>query len=259
MNHSFKVFVVILIFGFTSCKSSKAIVASGEASSKLSAKQVIKQHQTNATDFKTLKGKLKAKLTQNKKEQGATFNFRIEKDKVIWINEAILGLARLKITPEKVQFYSKIDKHYFDGNYDLLSDVVGINLDFTKVQNILLGEALFNLDDVPHRVKINENQYQLAPKKQSNLLALFYMIHPSHFKMNRQEFYQKLKNRQLQINYTSYQDVESKVLPKAIKIIGVEDTDEVIIDLEFKSVKLNEELRFPFKIPSGFNAIEVKP
>ncbi len=70
----------------------------------------------------------------------------MEKDKVIWLS-ATLGLARLMITPEKVQFYNKIDNEFFDGDYKLLSDFVGVELDFYKVQNILLGQTIFPLDD----------------------------------------------------------------------------------------------------------------
>ena len=32
----------------------------------------------------------------------------------------------------------------------------------------------------------------------------------------------------------------------------------MIIDLEYKSVSLNEELRFPYKIPSGYDEIVLK-
>ena len=88
------------------CKSSKAIIALGEASSKLTAKQVIKQHQKNDANFKTLQAKAKIDITQGEKEQGLTFNLRIEKDKVIWLS-APLGLARMMITPNKVRFYKK--------------------------------------------------------------------------------------------------------------------------------------------------------
>ena len=97
------------------CKSAKSVIASGEASSKLSAKQVIKQHQKSDTDFETLQGKVRIDITQNQKQQGSTFNLRIEKDKVIWLS-AKLGLARMMITPDKVRFYSKLDNEYFDGD-----------------------------------------------------------------------------------------------------------------------------------------------
>ncbi len=246
--------LVLLAF---SCKSAKSVIASGEASNKLSAKQVIKQHQKKDADFKTMQSRVRIDIIQGEREQGITFNYRMEKDKVIWLS-APLGLARMMITPEKVQFYNKQDNEYFDGDYKLLSDFVGVDLDFNKVQNILLGQAIYNLKDQPHKVEVNENSYALQPKNQNALLELFYLINPSHFKMDSLQLFQQLKRRMLQVDYSSYQELKNQVLPQNIRIIATEDSDEVAITLEFKSVSLNGEVRFPFKIPKGYDEIVIK-
>lgn len=248
------VFFVLLAL---SCKSSKRVIASGEASSQLSAKQVIKQHQKNDANFKTMQGKVRIDLIEGEKEQGLTFNFRIEKDKVIWLS-APFGIARMMITPDKVQFYNKQDNQYFDGDYILLSDFVGVDLDFAKVQNILLGQAIYNLKNEPHQVSVNENSYALQPKDQRALLELFYLINPAHFKMDSLQLYQQLQKRMLQVDYSSYQKIKNQILPQNIRIIATEDADQVAITMEFKSVSINEEVRFPFKIPSGFQEIVIK-
>ncbi|MBF32583.1 MAG: deoxyuridine 5'-triphosphate nucleotidohydrolase [Hyphomonadaceae bacterium] len=247
----------VIIATALSCKSTKNVIASGEASDKLSAKQVIKQHEKNEADFKTMNARVEIDLIQGEKEQGHTFSFRMEKDKVIWLS-ASFGMARMMITPDKVQFYNKIDNEYFDGDYKLLSDVAGIDLDFNRVQNILLGQAITNLKDEPYQVAINENSYALQPKDQNALLELFYLINPSHFKMDSLQMFQQLKKRMLQVDYASYQEVDKQILPKNIRIIAVEDSDQVAITLEYKSVSLNEEVRFPFKIPAGYKEIVIK-
>lgn len=252
------VFALAILLFVASCKSAKSIVASGEASDKLSAKQVIKQHQSSNADFKTLQARVKIDFVQNQKEQGASFKLRIEKDKVIWLSESILGAVRMMITPEKVSFYNKLDNEYFDGDYKLLSDFVGVDLDFNKVQNILLGQAIFDLKDEPHTVSVNENSYALQPKDQNALLELFYLINPSHFKMDSLQLFQQLKKRILQVDYKSYQEVKKQILPKDIRIIAVEDSEEVAITMEFKSITLNEDVRFPFNIPSGYKEIVIK-
>lgn len=258
ISHISKAIVLVAIAIFiVSCKSTKSIVASGEVSDKLSAKQVIKEHQKKDANFKTLSGKVRIDLVQGEKEQGHTFNLRIEKDKVIWLS-ASFGVARMMITPEKVRFYNKLENEYFDGDYKLLSDFVGVDLDFNKVQSILLGQAIFNLKDEPHTVSVNENSYALQPKDQNALLELFYLINPSHFKMDSLQLFQQLRKRILQVDYKSYQEIDKQVLPKDIRIIAVEDADEVSITMEFKSITLDEEVRFPFKIPAGYKEIVIK-
>lgn len=248
---------LLLVVFLVGCKSAKSVIASGEASEKLSAKQVIRQHQKTQTDFKTFQAKVKIDIIQNQKEQGSTFNMRMEKDKVIWLS-AKLGLARMMITPERVRFYNKLDNEYFDGDYKLLSDFVGVELDFNKVQNILLGQAIYNLREEPHKVSVNNNSYALQPKDQNVLLELFYLVNPSHFKMDSLQLFQQLKKRMLQVDYASYQEVKKQILPQNIRIVAVEESDEVAITMEFKSVSLNEEVRFPFRIPSGYKEIVIR-
>ncbi|GAB5563427.1 MAG: DUF4292 domain-containing protein [Winogradskyella sp.] len=246
----------MLVF-ITSCKSAKSVIASGEASNRLSAKQVIKEHQKNDADFKTMQARVKIDLIQGDKSQGATFNLRVEKDKVIWLS-APLGLARLMITPKKVRFYNKQGNEYFDGDYKLLSDFAGVDLDFNKVQNILLGQAIYDLKAQPHKVSVNDNSYALRPKDQSVLLELFYLINPAHFKMDSLQLYQQLERRHLQVDYESYQEVDKQVFPKDVKVIAVNDSNEVSVIMDFKSITLNQDVRFPFKIPKGYKEMVIK-
>lgn len=250
-------FLLITVVFISGCKSAKRVIASGEASDKLSAKQVIRQHEKVETDFNTLQAKVRIDLIEGDKAQGLTFNFRMEKDKTIWLS-APLGLARMMITPDKVRFYNKQDNEFFDGNYQLLSDFVGVELDFFKVQNIVLGQAIYSLQDQPYKVQVNGNSYALQPRDQNALFELFYLINPSHFKMDSLQLFQQLKKRILQVDYASYQNVDKQVLPERIDIIAVEDRDEVKIALEFKSVSLNQDLRFPFRIPNGYKEIQLK-
>ena len=257
MNKFTYIVLVVIALVTVSCKSTKAVAAAGEVNPNLSAKQLIRAHQKNEVGFKTLQAKAKIDITQNQKTQGATFNLRVKKDEVIWLS-APLGLARMMITPQKVQFYNKTDNTFFDGDYQLLSDFVGFDLDFAKVQNILMGQAIYDLKAQPHKVDIQEDSYVLYPKQQQSVLELFYLLNASHYKLNKLELSQSLNRRFLQVDYRSYQDVEKNVIPKEIKIVAVEDTDEALIDMEIKSVQIDGNVRFPFRIPSGYKEIELK-
>ena len=246
--------VLILLITSLGCKSTKGVSNSGNLNNDLSVKQIIRENSKKNAKFKKLQTKVKIEFTQDNKAQGYTVNLRMEKDKTIWIS-ATLGLARAMITPDKVRFYDKINNQYFDGDYALLSNLLGIELDFNKVQSLLLGESIFNLKNDTYIASTNEASYVLQPKEQRVLLELFLLLNPAHFKMDSQQLYQPLKKRFLQIDYMSYQEVERQILPKNMKIIAVEDTEEVLIDMEFKSISLNQDLRFPFRIPSGFKEI----
>ncbi|MDG5491148.1 DUF4292 domain-containing protein [Psychroserpens sp. SPM9] len=244
---------LFLVFA-NSCKSARSVVASGQVDSKLTVKQLIRENKKQDAKFKTLQAKVKIDVIEDLKESSYTVNLRMEKDKTIWIS-ATLGLARAMITPDRVQFYDKINNQYFDGNYQLLSDLLGIELNYDKVQSLLIGEPLYALRDSDYAISTSENSYILQPKNQDLLLELFLLFNPSHFKMDSQQLLQPSKMRFLQIDYLGYQDVDKEILPQNIKIIAVEDSEELNVVLEYKSVSINEDVRFPFRIPSGFDEI----
>jgi len=249
--------ICLLMVSGVSCKSARSVVASGKVDSNLSAKQLIKENRRQNAKFKTLQAKVKIDIIQDLKESSYTVNLRMEKDKTIWIN-ATLGMVRVMISPSRVQYYSRLTDEYFDGDYKLLSDLLGIELNFDKVQSLLIGEPLFNLKDDTYVISIDEDSYILQPKIQSSLLELFLLLNPSHFKMDSQQLLQPSKRRFLQIDYLGYQDVNKEILPQNIKIIAIEDSEELNLILEYKSVSVNEEVRFPFKVPSGYDEIILK-
>ncbi|SEP80761.1 protein of unknown function [Hyunsoonleella jejuensis] len=253
--HILSLCLFLLFFGFTGCKSTKTVTA-GDSNLKLSAKQLIKENQKQAPEFKTLQSKLKITYSEGDKTQSHTVSYRMEKDKVLWMS-ATFGIIRAKITPQSVAFYNKLDNTYFEGDFKYFSKLLGTALDFEKVQNIILGEALFNLKDETYNVSVYEGKYVLQPKNQRELFEIFFLVNPSLFKVTSQQLSQMSEQRHLQIDYLAHQEVDKQVLPEHVKVIAVEGTKELIAELEFKSVSLNEDLRFPFKIPSGFKKIEL--
>lgn len=248
-------FLAVLAF-FVGCKSTKTLSANGELISNISAKQLIKSNTKNSTKFKTLTSRIKIETSDGKKTQSFSLSMRMEKDKVIWMSK--LGIVKAIITPTRVAFYNKLDNTYFDGDFSYLSNLLGTELDFEKVQNLLLGEALFNLNEDEFIASTHDKSYLLTPKEQLDLFEIFYLLNPRHFKMDSQQLAQPQENRLLQIDYKDYQEVESQAFPQNIRILAVESNDETIVDLEYKSITLNENLRFPFRIPSGYKEIELK-
>lgn len=256
-NMKISLLLTLILVLLMSCRSSRGVVSDGSISDRLTTKQLIRENGRRDAKFKTLQAKIKIDIFQDGSEQGYSVTLRMEKEKTIWIS-ATLGLARAKITPDQVQFYDKINKQYFDGDYSLLSNLLGIELNFDQVQSLLIGEPIFNLKNEDYEISNNESSYVLAPKNQNPLLELFLLFNPTHFKMDSQQLSQPQKMRFLELDYTNYQVIEKEILPKNIKIIAIEENEELNVELEYKSVSLNQDLRFPFKIPSRFEEIKIE-
>ncbi|MGY8915725.1 MAG: DUF4292 domain-containing protein [Flavobacteriales bacterium] len=243
----------LLVF---SCKSNK-VLTDGTLDTNLSAKTIIKNHYNNHLNFKTLSGKMKIDYSDGESSQGVSVSLRMEKDKAIWMS-APLGVVKAYITPERVSFYNKLDNEYFDGDFLYLSNLLGVELNYEKVQNMLLGEALFDLKDGKYDTSINENNYQLKPKKSLELFKTLFEIEPKNFKMAAQQIAQPLKKRILEIQYKNYQKIDKRVLPNEIGIFAIDGDHTNTISIEYRNMEFNRAVNFPYKIPNGFKEIVLK-
>ncbi|TYA74089.1 DUF4292 domain-containing protein [Seonamhaeicola marinus] len=249
------IFLLLFSILLFSCKSAKTVTA-GDANYNLSSRQLIKENSKQSPEFKTLKSTLKINYSADGKSQSHSVSFRAKKDEALWIS-APFSIVKALVTPDKVSFYNKLDKTYFEGDYAYLSGLLGTELDFYKVQNLLMGDAIFNLKDDNYKVSLEDSLYILQPKKQRELFEIFFLLDPALFKVKSQQISQPKEFRHLQIDYEAHQKVEDQILPQKVKVIAVEKNEELIVGLEFKNVTLNEELRFPFKIPSGYKEIKL--
>ncbi|RNL88696.1 DUF4292 domain-containing protein [Sinomicrobium pectinilyticum] len=244
---------VVLVLLLQSCKTTKAI-AEGEAARDLSARQVIKRHYKNAPDFKTVSGRMKVDYDNGEISQGLNLSFRLEKDKAIWLS-ATMNMAKVYMTPDRVSFYNKLDNSYFDGDFSYLSDFLGTELDFEKVQNLLLGQAIFDLNEGNYNALIVNNNYQLKPVNEMNLLKVLFQVEPANFRMGRQLLSDPAEGRVLNIKYRTYQLVEKEVFPEEIGITVEEGSRKTHIDIKYRNVEFNRELTFPYSIPKGYKEI----
>jgi len=251
--YSFLCFAILLV----GCKSANTIVANGELNKNLSTKKLVKQLSTVETKFKTLASRVKINIQEANKSKSYTVNLRMEKDKQILLTSTPISVVKALITPTRVAFYNKLDGTYFDGDFTYISELLGTELDFNKVQNMLLGEAILEIDDKNYKSSVFEKSYMLQPKRQQAIYEIFFLFNPAHFKLDAQEISQTLEARILKVDYPKYQKVENQSIPEIIQILAIEKEDQLRVNLEYKAVKLNEKLRFPFKIPSGYDQIQL--
>lgn len=248
---------ILLLLLVVSCKTQKAITSSPVNS--MSSKKIIKNHYSKTFDKKTISARLKAKYKDKKNSQSITVKLRMEKDKAIWMSGTLLGipLAKVLITPDRVSYYEKINKTYFDGDFSLLSNFLGTEVDFEKVQNLIVGQTVLDLKNKRYDSTIDIDSYLLEPKKQDKLFDIFFWLNPTNFKVQKQEIRQPIEQKKLTVTYPEYQSVEGEVFPKKINIVAVEKTDRTLLDLEYRSLEFDKKVKFPFTIPSGYKEIKL--
>lgn len=251
-------FVLIVLLSVSACKTTKVTNTSNNMG--LSSKKVIKNHYINAFNKKTINAKLKIKYKGKSSLPSVTGSLRIQKDETIWISLTKLGfpVGKVLITPNRVSFYEKINRTYFDGDFTLLSDFLGTELDFQKVQDLLLGQSLLDLKKESFDISVSEKNYMLKPKVANPLFDILFLINPINFKVNSQQLNQKEENNTLVINYGNYETIDNEFFPREIHIIASDVKNTSTIDVDYKSVEFNKTVSFPFEIPKGYEKIELK-
>ena len=252
----YRVFFALLIV-FTSCKSSKTALGSAFVTKKMSAKKVAKKHDAILLKEQRIEAKLKVHYKDAKTQQSVSVTLRIKKDSIIWLNATYAGfvVARAKITPTRVSYYEKLKKTYFDGDFTLLQSVLGTEVNFSQLQHLLLGEAIFDLTATKHNVAIEDNAHLLSPKTQNDLFDVLFWINPLHYKLDKQTLEVTDKNQSLEIRYPAYLTVEKEVFPKQISIEGKADSKTTNISVDVKKVVFNKQFSTSYRIPRGYKKV----
>lgn len=244
---------------FITLSSCKTTATKTNRMKNYSTKKIIQKYQDEHFKAETLSAKLKVKYDDGKIAQNVSVKLRMEKDKIIWMSASFLGfpVGKLKITPEEVVFYEKIKGTYFQGDFSLLSDFLGAEVDFEQIQNILLGQSVLLLDADDIESKVEGQSYLLFPKPQSALYDLFIWVNPIYYKLDSQQVISGPQD-DLKIDYDAYQKVDQEFLPKNISVKAHHKQKQTLVNMEYKQVELNKALRFPFDIPSGYKKITIK-
>lgn len=251
-----KSFVVLLMVSFTACKSSKKVASTNED---LASSKIIASHYTTHPQFETLAARLKIRYTDEERSQSVTVSLRIKKDETIWMSASVLGisLAKAMITKDRVQFYEKIDGTYFDGDFKLLSDLLGTELTYGQVEALLLGEPIIDLRDGNFSAGATANRYLVVPRQQQKIANIFFYLNAAAFTLQEQRLTQTAEKRDLTIRYADYIKEQNGYFPTEISVSAKEDAKETKIDIEYRGVDFNTDVNFPFSIPGGLKEIKL--
>lgn len=252
-----KIFVLLsLLIIATSCGTKKEAFEIEDAATS----KVIANHYKEEANFKTLSSRMRLKYQDEERSQSVTVSFRMEKDNTIWMSAQILGipLAKALITRNRVSYYEKIGKTYFDGDYSLLSKWLGTPLDFDKLQNLLIGQTIYDLREDRYKLTESSRGYQLIPASEIEAVKKMFLLDPTSFKATAQQLAQEKESRSVTVTYPKYQRVSGQSLPEEIRIIANEGGSGTQIEISMKSIVLNEDVSFPFDIPSGYDEIVIE-
>ncbi|TRX40436.1 DUF4292 domain-containing protein [Flavobacterium restrictum] len=256
MKKGLSLILLVLLF---SCKSKSVAVQEVQPVKRLNSEIIIEKHYNNKNDFSTLYIKSNARFANDKQTQNVTAEIKIEKDKQILVSIRFLGITMAKalITPTAVQYYEKINGSYFEGDFSSLSQWLGTDLDFAKIQNLLLGEAIDNLKNGKYADSLADQTYRLDDLSNGNTKKTFFLDAISYL-VTKQQITQTAEDRMIQVAYSGVKTYKEAILPSNVIINTYQKKGKSEISLGYTTVTFNEELSFPYSVPNGYKKILIK-
>jgi len=255
--------VFILLFFVLGCGSKKNKIQFPEQSFNSEIKKTptdsnIKIKDLNYIDFINLSFSGNSNLEYNNVDYGFDLIFRFKKNEKILISGSLfLPIFKVLIDQNKISGYQKFDKTFFDVNYDEIYNKLGINLGFNEIENLLLGNPILDLNK-SENFKIYQNEKNMLIYSMEKENVIYNMtFDPKSNKLLSQEITQLKLNRYLKIYYNSFQKLNGFDLPSLIGILINDGKNLIKLTISNQSREINNELSFPFKIPSNYKKIKL--
>jgi hypothetical protein len=266
-----KRFLVRTFFVLLVCLSSSLIVVSCKTKAKviteiksidsnsMNAGRIIKNYYNNKSEFSTLYIKSNVRYSDAKQTQNVTAEIKIKNNEQILVSIRFLGITMAKalITPTSVSYYEKINGSYFEGDFSTLSQWLGTDLDYKKIQNMLIGQAMDDLTKGKYQDSLVDQTYRLEDISNKDTKKQFF-FDAQKFLLNKQEVTQAEKNRTITVSYSDSKLYNESVFPSNVVINASQDNGITEINLGYSTISINEELSFPYSVPNGYKRILIK-
>lgn len=252
-------FFSFIALALVSCKSKTAVADVSINENRKEVNKIIESYYNNKFEFSTLYIKTNAHFSDDKMNQKVTAEIKLKKDEQILVSVRFLGITMAKalITPTKVSYYEKLKGTYYEGDFTALSQFLGTDLDFDKVQNLLLGRAVDNLKEGKYTETLDNQVYRLNDVSDANVKKSFY-IDANSYQINKQEISQTKEGRMIQVVYSNPKEFKEMIMPLSLNIFSYQKKGNAEIKIEYNSLSFNEELSFPYSVPNDYKRIIIK-
>ncbi len=254
----FKYFQCLLILIILSGCKSLTVLPSKKPIESVNIKRLIENLEKSEGKINSFRARIKVTFTSKKIRQSLNVNLRLKNDKFLWMSANILvPIAKLLMTNEKILFYEKFQKKYYEGDYKFVNSILGTNFTLKDIQNIFIGNPIDNLNKVKIK-RIDNPDYYVFINTSSQNYRTTYFFDTENFRIREQRFLLlDNKNSFLTIKYPLYQKVNGKIIPKEIQISSFINGDFISIYLQFIRADYPNELTIPFKVPEGYSKIKL--
>lgn len=283
-NTFFKTLVFVWVaLGMFSCRSAREIYRDANLKP-ISTNRLLKNLENNAFDYKEMELS-RISCQYESKEQNISFRGTVKaannKAILISFNKLNVPVGKLLLTPDSVQFINYIEKTYFANDYDYLSDLMNLDMDFETVNAILSNNAFSyrddkrnndfreftsevdsgmyvlksikdrKLDKVMRRGKDRKSE-RLLKKLDEDQLIVQTMYIDSKYKLRKVILDDQLNRRMGIISFSDFMNVNRQSYPGEISLQFISPKDNLRMKIKIGKVTMERNQNFNFKIPDRY-------
>ncbi len=255
----------------------------------ISTNKLLKRIEQNAFDYEYLTIKrINCNFSSSQSKAAFKINLKAKKDDCILVSISKLNIpvGRVLLTPDSVKYVNYIDRNYFIDDYSYLSSFLHIDLDFATIQSIISNNAFSYRNDPRDKdfktfdALIEDNQYVLQSEKTRKLSKLEekenkaerrlkrlddealilqkMFFNPANFALNRLLISDKTNDRNMNLIFDDYTEVENKEYPGSIEMNFHSPEEEIDMKIRMSGFSTDKITSFSIKIPEKYEEIRVK-
>lgn len=249
----FRFLTVLTLFVLVSCGSKSALTHATKLPVKISKSKLTERNASTSfktANFNTVKINSKMSYEIGKSSHKLGLKLRVAKGEKIWMSADFLGfpVAKILIQRDSVMYYNKIDKTYFKGSFDLIKELVGVDISYGVLENMLMGDTSINLNKGAYKLSREEGFYSFKNSGAKKYLTTV-EVYPVTYKIKSQSIVHHGGDNSFRSFYKNHQLIDDFLFPKDVEIKAGNKEKKSIISMSYTSVTFNEKLTFPFKIP----------
>ncbi|MCK9617218.1 MAG: DUF4292 domain-containing protein [Lentimicrobiaceae bacterium] len=222
--------------------------------------------------FKHLSFNFSANYIENKDKISFNGQCRIVKDSAIWISVSpALGIEMLRIliTPDSVKMINRIEKTYYDADFQYINVLINNAVDFDMLQSLIVGNDLSYYENDKFKAGIENHFYKLNTIGRQKLKkfirheneALIVLIQniwldPENFKIKRISLKEtQYENKKMDANYQEFAKNGEQFFPVKVSY-HIEAEKKIDIEMHNSKIKIDEPFSIYFRIPENYQRIQ---
>lgn len=204
--------------------------------------------------FNSFSGKAKCHYEGSGQSHDFTANIRVKKGEAAWVMVSALGgivqVARMFATPDSFALINYLEKSYVSMKIDEVNRVLPFPVDFTMLQNLLIGNAL-RTDGKVIDAKNSGDAATLVVKKEN--LNQDVVISKASNAISSMKVYLDNDNSEAVVKYNNYKDIEGKNFPGERMVSVTNKGVQHLLEMNFTEARFNGAVDMPFSVPKNYS------